>query len=127
VVVAVFFSHLFARQITLSLRRLVSFTERVGADEQEESIHLAAEDELTELRASLSEMTRRLGEAHREIPGDDRMPRREQPRVEEADEDSPPSRAPRTPGSDDEEQSDDTEGSSPAADEELSNPESWAA
>ena len=66
-IVALFFSYLFARQITNPIRQLVAFTRRVGAGDLSGEVYIGTRDELVQLGDAFNQMTRSLGESRRQL------------------------------------------------------------
>jgi HAMP domain-containing protein len=67
ITVALFFSYLFARQITIPLFRLVAFTKRVGRGELLARVHLGTRDELAILGDAMNAMVRQLYESREDL------------------------------------------------------------
>jgi signal transduction histidine kinase len=64
---ALAFSFLFARHITVPLRKLLAFTERLGAGDLGAEVEIGTRDELGQLGDSFNRMVRSLGESRREL------------------------------------------------------------
>jgi len=64
---ALAFSFLFARHITVPLRKLVAFTERLGSGDLSAEVEIGTQDELGLLGDSFNRMVRSLGESRREL------------------------------------------------------------
>ena len=69
---ALAFSFLFARHITVPLRKLVAFTERLGAGDLSAEVAIGTRDELGHLGDSFNRMVRSLGESRRELESSNR-------------------------------------------------------
>jgi signal transduction histidine kinase len=87
IVVAIFFSYLFARQITNPVLRLVAFTKRVGRGEMLARVHIGTRDELAALGDAFNEMVRRLSESRDHLETSNRVLEERQGELEEANED----------------------------------------
>jgi signal transduction histidine kinase len=87
IVVALFFSYLFARQITIPVLRLVAFTKRVGRGDLHSKVHIGTRDELAVLGDSFNEMTRRISESRAHLEASNRILEQRQRELEEANED----------------------------------------
>jgi two-component system NtrC family sensor kinase len=87
IVVALFFSYLFARQITTPILRLVAFTKRVGRGELLARVHIGTRDELAALGDAFNEMVRKLYESREHLETSNRILEERQGELEEANDD----------------------------------------
>jgi signal transduction histidine kinase len=67
VLVALFFSFLFARQLTIPIGKLVAFTRRVSQGDMNGRLHLGTRDELAQLGEAFNQMTQGLAESRRHL------------------------------------------------------------
>lgn len=67
VLVGLFFSYMFARQITIPVLKLVAFTKRVARGELQGNLFLGTGDELSELGDAFNKMTTGLAESRKSL------------------------------------------------------------
>jgi signal transduction histidine kinase len=73
IAIALAFSFLFARHITVPLRKLVAFTERLGAGDLSAEVAIGTRDELGLLGDSFNRMVHSLAESRRELESSNRI------------------------------------------------------
>jgi len=73
VLVALFFSFLFARQLTIPIGKLVAFTRRVSRGDMNGRLHLGTRDELAQLGEAFNKMTLGLAESRSHLEESNRI------------------------------------------------------
>ncbi len=87
ILVALFFSFLFARQITNPIRKLVAFTRRVSQGDLHSRVYLGTRDELAHLGDSFNRMTESILESRRHLEESNRVLEERSDELEEANKD----------------------------------------